>query len=419
MGSAVWKVGTALTFPRTRLAVRTLVRRRPWVGVLLWWWASFIALAIYAPLRGRMDNLGFPVHGSGIERGLFGSLPTLWLQGHVYPLSPHLLEWATVAVHMSWFFVPGLAAVLVSFKRPHRIGSFFRWWIALQALALIIFAIFPLEPPWMASHDVVRIIAIYLDGTIPDGNPLAAMPSLHVAFPLLIALWFYRERWKAPALAMLGYSSLVALGAVFSGEHYVVDVIGAVAVAGVIYLAAQVDYAAVLKALPRPRLMVGYPGRRPGLTLGAIREAHRQEGGQAVIEFAFVLPLILALLLVLVDFGMAVDHRLVLQHAVSEGVREAMVTDQASQIIDTTVDQSQGLLTSGDVSVCYRDQDGNGNPGDIGDKVRVAVNYTYAFSVGGGEMLSAFGVPVPSIEMDPSAVAALQTKVEGATPCSP
>jgi hypothetical protein len=232
-------------------------------------------------------------------------------------------------------------------------------------------------------------------------------------------LWFYRERWKAPALAMLGYSSLVALGAVFSGEHYVVDVIGAAAVAAVIYLAAQVDYAAVLKALPRLRLMAGSPGRRPALPLRAIGEARQQERGQALIEFAFVMPLMLALLLVLVDFGMAVDHRLVLQHAVSEGVREAMVTDQAQQIIDTTVNQSQGLLTDSNVSICYDDQDDNGNPGDIGDKVHVAVHYTYEFSAGGGEVLSAFGVPVPSIEMDPSAVAALQTKVEGATACSP
>ncbi len=418
MRSAVWKLGTAFTFPRTRLAVRDLVRRWLWVGVLLWWWASFIALVIYAPLRDRMDDLGFPVHGAEIERALFGSLPTLWLQGHVYPLSPHLLEWATVAVHMSWFLVPGLAGVLVSFKRPHRIGSFFRWWIALQALALIIFAILPLEPPWMASHDVVRIIAIRWDGTIPDGNPLAAMPSLHVAFPLLIAFWFYRERWKAPALAMLGYSSLVALAAVFSGEHYVVDVIGAVAVAGVIYLAAQVDYAAVLQALPRPRLIAGFPGRRPALPLRAIREAHQQEEGQALIEFAFVMPLFLVLLLVLVDFGMAVDHRLVLQHAVSEGVREAMVTVEETQIKDTTVRQSQRLLTSDDVTVCYEDQDGNGDCGDLLDTVRVAVTYTYKFSAGGGEMLDAFGVPVPSIVMDLSYDAALQTKVEGA-PCCP
>jgi len=176
----------------------------------------------------------------------------------------------------------------------------------------------------------------------------------------------------------------------------------------------------VLKALPRLRLMAGSPGRRPALPLRPIREARQQEGGQALIEFALVLPLLLALLLVLVDFGLAVDHRLVLQHAVSEGVREAMVTDQASEIIATTVNQSQGLLTSGNVSICYDDVDGNGNSGDIGDNVHVAVSYTYQFSLTAGVgLLSAIGVSIPGIEMDPSYDAALQTTVEGATPCFP
>jgi Flp pilus assembly protein TadG len=160
--------------------------------------------------------------------------------------------------------------------------------------------------------------------------------------------------------------------------------------------------------------MVGFPRRQPALA----RDAQRQERGQALVEFAFVMPLLLLLLLILVDFGLAVDHRLVIQHAASEGVREAMVTADTSKIVSTTVNQSQGLLASGDVSVCYIDEDGNGNPGDIGDKVKVAVNYSYNFYLG-AEALEAFGVPAPSIAMDPSFVAALQTKVDGAPPCGP
>ena len=151
-------------------------------------------------------------------------------------------------------------------------------------------------------------------------------------------------------------------------------------------------------------------------SLRSIRRAGR-ERGQALIEFALILPLVLLFLLVLVDFGMAVGHRLAIQHALSEGVREAQVTDQLADITDTTVDQSQGLLDAADVTVCYEDQNGNGDPGEIGDKVRVAVEYTYQFSAGGGELMLAFGVTPPSIVMDPSAVAALQTEVDGAPPC--
>jgi membrane-associated phospholipid phosphatase len=75
------------------------------------------------------------------------------------------------------------------------------------------------------------------------------MPSLHVALPLLVSFWFFRERWKLPAVAMLAYAALIAIEVVFSGEHYVVDVAGAVVVAGAIALVAQVDYRRALSRL--------------------------------------------------------------------------------------------------------------------------------------------------------------------------
>ena len=172
--------------------------------------------------------------------------------------------------------------------------------------------------------------------------------------------------------------------------------------------------------LPPARLAAGEPvPRRPSL----LAPLCRGERGQALIEFALVMPLMLALLLVLVDFGLAVDHRLVVQHSLSEGVREAQVTNLSNitqtkqHIVDTTVDQSQGILDSGMVDVCYEDQNSNGDPGDAGDKVRVSIDYTYRFSAGGTEIARAFGASFPGIHMNPSFLAALQTKVDGATPC--
>ena len=141
------------------------------------------------------------------------------------------------------------------------------------------------------------------------------------------------------------------------------------------------------------------------------------ERGQALIELALVLPLIFVFVLVLVDFGIALDRREVLQHAVREGARRAAVTDDPTSIIDTTVAQSQGVLDPGDVTVCYLDIDSNGRAGDPGDNVRVSATFTYAFTVGGGEMLTAWGVPVPSISMNPSADMRLENSVGSATAC--
>ena len=230
------QVAWKFTLPRTRAALRK--RRRS--GLLVWWPVAIVALLLCVGLRGFADDVGFPVHGSEIESGVFGS-PTLWLQQHIYSLWPWFFGWACAIVHASWFPVPWLAALLVSWRRPERIGSFFRWWIALHAGALISFALFPLEPPWMAEAGVTRIVAQTLNERMDDVNALAAMPSLHVALPLTIAAWFYRERWTAPASVMLAYGGLVASEVVFSGEHYVIDVIGALAAAGLIYFVASVD----------------------------------------------------------------------------------------------------------------------------------------------------------------------------------
>ena len=145
----------------------------------------------------------------------------------------------------------------------------------------------------------------------------------------------------------------------------------------------------------------------------------RGQRGQALIEFAFVLPLIIVFLFSIVDFGIAIDRRIVLQHAVREGARKAAVTSDMTAIVDTTVDQSQGLLESADVSVCYEDTDGNGNPGDSGDNVRVSATFTYDFTVAITEVFNAFGASLPSgITMTPTADMRLENTVPGAPPCA-
>lgn len=161
---------------------------------------------------------------------------------------------------------------------------------------------------------------------------------------------------------------------------------------------------------------VGETGRlKPALE--PVRAAPGRERGQALIEFAFVLPIILLFILVLVDFGIAVDRRQVLQHAVRDGVRFGAVGNSAALVTDHVVDQSMGILDPADVDVCYVDENANINPGNSGDSIKVTAHYTYEFSVGGGEMLTALGVPVPSIDMDPSATLRLESSVAGANAC--
>ncbi len=155
--------------------------------------------------------------------------------------------------------------------------------------------------------------------------------------------------------------------------------------------------------------------RAPG-QLMRLRPA-TSERGQALIEFAFVFPVLLVFLLALTDFGIALDRREVIQHAAREGTRKGAVGWTVSEIEDEVVNQSQGVLSAGDIEVCYVDVDANGSALEAGDNVRVSIDFTYEFSVGAGELLNAIGAGVPSIHMTPSAESRLEAAVGAGTEC--
>jgi hypothetical protein len=130
----------------------------------------------------------------------------------------------------------------------------------------------------------------------------------------------------------------------------------------------------------------------------------------------------LVFLLVLVDFGLAMDRREVIQHAAREGARQGAVGASATQTEDITIDQAGGVLNAdgSEVEVCYVDGPDPGiGVGNVGDNIRVSIDYTYNFSIGSGELLSALGFGVPSVHLNPHAESRLETTIPGATACPP
>ena len=82
-----------------------------------------------------------------------------------------------------------------------------------------------------------------------DPAPLEAMPAMHVAVPMLealvlMAVWRRRASWL-----VLLYPATVGVGVLYLGEHYVVDVIVAVALAVVSFAVGE-----AVQSWPPPRL---------------------------------------------------------------------------------------------------------------------------------------------------------------------
>lgn len=159
----------------------------------------------------------------------------------------------------------------------------------------------------------------------------------------------------------------------------------------------------------------------PTFGLGGIRVSRRRanaQRGQTLIEFALVAPLVLLFLLAVVDFGIAIDRRLVLDHAVREGARYAAVGGDVlatstpasvSDIQGRTAAHAQGIVEEASVAVCYTDENGNGRLADIGDGVEVRVRYEHDFVTG---FTGLFGTSATSIPMNPRASARVERTVE-------
>jgi Flp pilus assembly protein TadG len=161
--------------------------------------------------------------------------------------------------------------------------------------------------------------------------------------------------------------------------------------------------------------------------LNLLKGRLQNQRGQALIEFALLFPFLMMFLFVLLDFGIAIDRRVVIQHAVREGVRQGAVglpADLAgddNDIKDLVVKQSQDTLSRDDITICFVDgPDANTNPGNVGDSIRVSATYVYAFDAVSGQLLLPLVGVNPGdldITMTPNAEATLESSVLGANAC--
>lgn len=244
-------------------------------AVLRDWLPLLVVLFAYDLLRGFADRLVAKAHvlpQLRVEEFLFGgTVPTVWLQQHLYHPSPSWYDYAIVPVYLSFFVVPMAVAAAFWATSYARFRKFVSSLVLLFAVTLTTYALFPAAPPWLASQSdpgllppVVRVTPhTLLTAGIPTvhnavqrgelyGNPVAAIPSLHSAVPMLILLlaWPYCRRLGRTMLVC--YVLAMTFTLVYGGEHYVVDVL-----IGWLYAAASVAIMSLVQSRRRGRVRVG------------------------------------------------------------------------------------------------------------------------------------------------------------------
>jgi hypothetical protein len=236
------------------LFIAMLFAGKAWA--FLWDWLPPILLILgYDYLRGLVPMASSKAHifpMINFDKFIFfGHVPTVWLQQHFF-INGQIRWYDNVAVVLYYlhFVVPLLVALLFWFIDKKLFKQYTTSIIIISYLAWITYYIFPAMPPWMAAQQgflqaVAPITSLTLAHfahpiNLPTvynyvgANLVAAVPSLHAAYPLVTALFFYKKFPKWGILFFL-YPLGMFLAVMYLGEHYFFDIVIAAVYVYVIY----------------------------------------------------------------------------------------------------------------------------------------------------------------------------------------
>ncbi|MGH7196356.1 MAG: phosphatase PAP2 family protein [Candidatus Saccharimonadales bacterium] len=224
----------------------------------LWRFLPFAALLlVYDSFRGIADDLNSYVHFTEMidaDRLMFGGLlPTDVLQQWWWHGRVQWYDFYFYFLYTIHFLAPVLLAVLIWKLRDNLYWPYVGALVGLSFAAFVTYVVFPAAPPWMASDlgyiDPIHRISSDIWHAMGvtnfseayaniSPNPVAAVPSLHSAYPLLFVLFLVkmftlRRMWWAYV-----YPVSMWIGVVYLGEHYVIDaILGALYALGAYYAA--------------------------------------------------------------------------------------------------------------------------------------------------------------------------------------
>ncbi len=248
-------------------------------------WISPIALFLgYESLRDFVPKLTTQAHALPMikfdELFFGGTVPTVTLQKLLF--AGNHFQWydylATLLyeTHFVFFLLVGFILWL---SRKEIFKEYYLGILILSYMAFVTYLLFPTVPPWMAAQQgfipPILNIASKVSVNFPQAmslptiysffgaNLVAAVPSLHAAYPFLTLL-FLTNRFRAWGLLLLPYVAGVWFSIIYLGEHYFFDI-----AAGVLY--AFIAFYLVIKRqqiwarLPLPAFLAGErksPSRR-------------------------------------------------------------------------------------------------------------------------------------------------------------
>lgn len=254
-----------------------LIAWSPLSAILVSYW---VAQWITAPLGvgdgADTNRLGAGLHVLGPARGdeaIFGVVPSEWLQERLVGGSPQWYDALAALVYVTHFVTIPLITAAVWFRVRDRFAEWLTAVLTMSLVGIAGYLAYPAAPPWLAAErgdigavDRISVLGWDVLGLDPVGrlvelgqvgsNPVAAMPSLHAGAAFLAAAFLWPSVSRVVRGLLVAYALAMALTLVYTGEHYVVDVLAGWLVAALGALAAR-EVGRRLRARPRAQARPG------------------------------------------------------------------------------------------------------------------------------------------------------------------
>ena len=146
---------------------------------------------------------------------------------------------------MTGFYICAASAILFA---PKHYPFLRRTFFASMVLALPWYAIYPLAPPRFMDpygHPFIDTLAVYgpnyfSNSGLVTANRYAAMPSMHCGWTFIgaVMLAYAYPKWRIGAIVGGTHATLMFLTVMVTGNHYVLDIVGGLLVAGAAFVVA-------------------------------------------------------------------------------------------------------------------------------------------------------------------------------------
>ncbi len=250
-------------------------------------WGVFIVVLLGWQLAsGLAVDFSFPWHLTeplAAEKLIFfGTVPSVWLQQHLY--HPGVLEpWDVISavLYLLHFLAPLLAGFALWMANRAMFRKFAITFVLVALAGFATYILYPAVPPWYAAQRLIQehgqylqpwihvnghwIVdvhrgKVYLPGVINlfdviaghwynpyhgtiffpflhqvHYDPVGAIPSEHAAYPFLFFL-FLRRQFGRPAYFVLLYIAAILFAITYLGQHYMVDAFIGFAYSGLGYV---------------------------------------------------------------------------------------------------------------------------------------------------------------------------------------